>query len=84
MTGVQTCALPISCLAFGLRSDDASYARLMSDVLRASDRLDDAEQVLVRALELPSTSDALVRELEGDLAAVRAARARAPSAGTDG
>jgi len=70
--------------AFGLRSDDASYARLMSDVLRASDRLDDAEQVLVRALELPSTSDALVRELEGDLAAVRAARARAPSAGTDG
>lgn len=62
--------------AFAMRSDDASYARLMSDVLRASERLGEAEEILLRALELPSTSDALVRELEADLAAVRRARAR--------
>ncbi len=60
--------------AVSLRSDDASYARLMADVLRAGGRLEEAEQTLERALELPSTSDALARELLGDLAAVRAAR----------
>jgi len=60
--------------AVSLRSDDASYARLMADVLRAGDRLEEAEQTLERALELPSTSDALARELQGDLTAVRAAR----------
>ena len=61
--------------AYAMRSDDASYARLMSDVLRASGRLADAEEILLRALDLPSTSDALVRELQSDLAAVRRARA---------
>lgn len=62
--------------AFAMRSDDASYARLMSDVLRASERLDEAEAILVRALELPSASDALVRELQSDLVAVRRDRER--------
>jgi tetratricopeptide (TPR) repeat protein len=61
--------------ALSLRADDASYARLMSDVLRAADRLDEAEETLLRALDLPSTSDALAAELEGDLADVRAHRA---------
>jgi tetratricopeptide (TPR) repeat protein len=60
--------------AFAMRSDDASYARLMSDVLRASGRLDEAEATLLRALDLPSTSDALMRELLSDLAAVRRTR----------
>ena len=64
--------------AISLRTDDASYARLMADVLRAGGRLAEAEETLVRALDLPSTSDALARELEADLAAVRAARAARP------
>ncbi|HYU16757.1 MAG TPA: DnaJ domain-containing protein [Candidatus Acidoferrum sp.] len=61
--------------AVSLRADDASYARLMSDVLRAAGRLEEAEETLLRALELPSTSDALAMELQGDLSEVRAARA---------
>lgn len=64
--------------AVKLRSDDASYARLMAEVQRAGGRLDDAEKTLERALELPSTSDALARELQGDLTAVRAARSPRP------
>jgi tetratricopeptide (TPR) repeat protein len=60
--------------AVKLRGDDASYARLMAEVQRAGGRLEEAEQTLLRALELPSTTDALARELEADLAAVRAAR----------
>ncbi len=60
--------------AVSLRSDDASYLRLMADVQRAGGRLEEAEETLLRALELSSTSDALARELQGDLAAVRAAR----------
>jgi curved DNA-binding protein CbpA len=59
--------------AVSMRADDASYARLMADVLRACGRLEEAEKILVRALELPSASDALARELKGDLEAVRAA-----------
>lgn len=66
--------------AFSLRTDDASYARLMAEVMRAAGQLQEAEEVLLRALELPSTSDALVRELQGDLAAVRRARAAAARA----
>lgn len=58
--------------AVSLRGDDASYARVMADVLRAGDRLEEAEQVLLLALDLPSTSDALARELQTDLTAVRA------------
>jgi tetratricopeptide (TPR) repeat protein len=61
--------------ALSIRAGDASYARLRADVLRAAGRLEEAEQVLLHALELPSTSDALTRELQADLAAVRAARA---------
>ncbi|HWM85081.1 MAG TPA: DnaJ domain-containing protein [Kofleriaceae bacterium] len=64
--------------AVSMRADDASYARLMAEVMRAGGRLEEAEQALVRALELPSTSDALGRELEGDLAEVRAARSPRP------
>lgn len=59
--------------AVSLRSDDASYARLMAEVQRAGGRLAEAEQTLLSALELPSTSDALARELQGDLMALRAA-----------
>jgi tetratricopeptide (TPR) repeat protein len=61
--------------ALSMRAGDASYARLRADVLRAAGRLEEAEQTLLLALELPSTSDALTRELQADLAAVRAARA---------
>jgi tetratricopeptide (TPR) repeat protein len=64
--------------AMSLRADDASYARLLAEVLRAGGRLSEAEATLVRALDLPSTGDALARELEGDLAAVRAALASRP------
>ena len=63
--------------AAGLRSDDASYARVLADVHRAAGRLNEAEEVLLRALQLPSASDLLARELEADLAAVRAARGEA-------
>ncbi len=61
--------------AFALRGDDASYARLMAEVQRAGGRLDEAEQTILHALDLSSTSDALMRELQADLAAVRAAKA---------
>jgi tetratricopeptide (TPR) repeat protein len=57
-----------------LRAGDASYARVLADVHRASGQLDRAEEVLVRALELPNASDVLVREMEGDLAAIRSMR----------
>ena len=63
--------------AANLRSDDASYARVLADVHRAAGRLNEAEEVLLRALQLPSASDLLARELEADLAAVRAARGEA-------
>ena len=63
--------------AASLRSDDASYARVLADVHRAAGRLNEAEEVLLRALKLPSASDLLARELEADLAAVRAARGEA-------
>ncbi|HLU65072.1 MAG TPA: J domain-containing protein [Kofleriaceae bacterium] len=61
--------------AASLRSDDASYARVLADVYRAARKLAEAEEILIRALELPSASDILVREIQSDLAAVRAARA---------
>jgi len=61
--------------AMSLRPDDGSYARLLADVLRAGGRLEEAEMTLLRALDLPSTGDSLGRELQVDLAAVRAALA---------
>lgn len=63
--------------AASLRSDDASYARVLADVHRAAGRLNEAEEVLLRALQLSTVSDLLAQELEGDLAAVRAARGEA-------
>ena len=64
--------------AMGVRPDDASYARLLAEVLRAGGRLEEAEETLVRALELPSTGDSLQREIQADLATVRAALAARP------
>lgn len=60
--------------AAGLRPDDASYARVLADVYRAAERYREAEAVLVKALKIPNATDLLSRELESDLAAVRAAR----------
>lgn len=60
--------------AAGLRPDDPSYARLLADVYRAAGKLDQAERILVNALRISTASDILARELEADLAAVRAAR----------
>jgi len=60
--------------AVALRRGDPSYARVLADVYRAADRLEEAERVLVGALQIPSSSDLLVRELEDDLAQVRALR----------
>lgn len=62
--------------AIKLRAADASYVRLMAEVQLASGRLDEAEETILRALEMPSTSDNLMRELQSDLAAVRAAKTR--------
>jgi hypothetical protein len=42
-------------------------------VLRALDKLDDAEEVLVMALAMKNENDTLGAELAGDLSAVRAA-----------
>lgn len=60
--------------AAGLRSDNPSYVRILADVYRAQGRLEQAEKVLMEALDIPSSSDLLVRELEADLAKVRRAR----------
>src|SRR5690606_33912848 len=60
--------------AAGQRPDDPSYGRVLAEVLRATGQLDEAEAVLVRALDLAIDSDVLARELETELATVRAKR----------
>ncbi|MBL8625433.1 MAG: tetratricopeptide repeat protein [Myxococcales bacterium] len=52
---------------------DPSTARTLAKVLRALDKLDDAEEVLVMALAMKNENDTLGAELAGDLSAVRAA-----------
>jgi curved DNA-binding protein CbpA len=59
-----------------LRADDASYARTLADVYRAAHKLDEAEKILQEALSLPTISDLLARELEGDLKACARERLR--------
>jgi hypothetical protein len=57
-----------------LRPTDGSYARVLAEVLRKADKLEDAERILVAAIERGSENDVVHRELGADLAAVRAAR----------
>lgn len=60
--------------AADLRPDDPSYLRVVADVHRAADRLQEAEDTLLRALELDTDNDKLLAELKSDLDAVRRAR----------
>lgn len=55
---------------------DPSTARTLARVLRALDKLDEAEEVLVMALALKIDNDNLASELRADLATVRAVLAR--------
>jgi hypothetical protein len=75
-----TCAIAAGALAEAetwarraaeLRPDDASIARVVADMLRASKRLDEAEQVLLGAIAMDTDNDVLAGELAADLAAVR-------------
>ncbi|MBL4635035.1 MAG: DnaJ domain-containing protein [Kofleriaceae bacterium] len=52
---------------------DASYLRVLADVYRAGSRLDEALEVLQRALKIDTENDVLFGELQSDLAAVEAA-----------
>ena len=52
---------------------DASYLRVLADVYRAGSRLDEALEVLQRALKIDTENDVLFGELQSDLAAVQAA-----------
>lgn len=52
---------------------DASYLRVLADVYRAGGRLDEALEVLERALKIDTENDVLFGELQSDLAAVKAA-----------
>lgn len=60
--------------AAGLRPKDPSYARLLADIYRASDRLEEAEATLLHAIELNSENDVLMAELSEDLEALKRAR----------
>ena len=62
--------------ATALDPTDPSIARTLARVLRAQDKLDDAEEVLLMALAMKNENDTLGNELRADLAAVRAALAR--------
>ena len=55
---------------------DPSTARILARALRAVDRADDAEEVLVMALAMKNDNDTLAAELASDLASVRAALRR--------
>lgn len=58
---------------------DPSTARTLARTLRALDRLDDAEEVLVMALAMKNENDTLASELASDLGIVRAKRAESTS-----
>ncbi len=55
-----------------LCDQDASYLRTLADVYRAGARLQDAHEVLERALILDTENDVLFTELKSDLASVQA------------
>jgi hypothetical protein len=59
--------------AADLRPNDPSYARVLAAVFRASDKLDEAEAILERTLNLDIESDIVMGELRRDLEAVRRA-----------
>ena len=60
--------------AASLRPKDPSYARLLADVFRAAGRLDEAEQTIMRAIDLNQENDVLMAELRIDLEKVQRAR----------
>jgi len=62
--------------ATALEPSDPSIARTLARALRALERLDDAEEVLVMALAMKNENDTLSSELAADLGVVRAALAR--------
>ncbi len=50
-----------------LRPDDPSYARVLADVFRGANKLQEAEQTLLRALGLHNDNDKLMGEITSDL-----------------
>ena len=56
--------------ALELRPKDASYARTLADVYRAAKRLEEARDVISKALEQDIENDILFGELKSDLASV--------------
>lgn len=77
--GEHQAALDFARKATALDPHDPSTARTLARTLRALDRLDDAEEVLVMALAMKNENDTLGGELAADLGTVRAALARRSS-----
>ncbi len=67
-------ALDYAKTAVSLRRKDPSYARLLADVYRALNRLGEAEETILRAIDLNKENDVLMAELRTDLEKVRNAR----------
>jgi len=76
--GEPRTALDYAKKAAAAEPTDPSTARTLAKVLRALDKLDDAEEVLVMALAMKNENDTLGAELAGDLSSVRAALRAAP------
>ena len=74
--GELQAALDYARKATVLEPSDPSTARTLARILRALDRLDDAEEVLVMALAMKNENDQLGSELVADLGLVRASLAR--------
>jgi tetratricopeptide (TPR) repeat protein len=55
------------------RREDPSYYRVLADVLRAANRLDEALEILTEAAEIRTENDALASEVLKDLDRVKAA-----------
>jgi tetratricopeptide (TPR) repeat protein len=54
-----------------LEPEEPSPRRLLADVLRAADKLEEAEETLIAALDIKSENDVLTAELQEDLARIR-------------